>query len=135
MILSQTVLYILDNTGVKRARCIHIEKKPFNRFGVPGDTCVGVVIGIKKACSVKNYKRGDLVRMLIVSTRKEKPLAPFSGFFFKNVSMNAALLVQPVSKATMALNPVGSRYDSFLPSFFKTKGAFFVATMSQTNIL
>ncbi len=120
MIQPQTVLKVLDNSGVKIIRCVHVERKSYKSFAKTSNVVLGVVLETKKQTNKTLYKKGDLVRLLVVSTKKEVSL-PFSGLFFKNIAFNVGFLLQPTKKRQMQLLPAASRFDSFLPFFFVQK--------------
>ena len=66
MIYPQTMLTVADNTGAKKIMCIRIlggNKK----YGQIGDTIIGVV---KEAIPNMSVKRSDIIRAIIVRTRK-----------------------------------------------------------------
>ena len=66
MIYPQTMLTVADNTGAKKIMCIRIlggNKK----YAEIGDTIIGVV---KEAIPNMPIKRSDIVRAIVVRTRK-----------------------------------------------------------------
>nr|YP_009497119.1 ribosomal protein L14 [Psammoneis obaidii]AWT39832.1 ribosomal protein L14 [Psammoneis obaidii] len=66
MIYPQTMLTVADNTGAKKIMCIRIlggNKK----YAEIGDTIIGVV---KEAIPNMPTKRSDIVRAIVVRTRK-----------------------------------------------------------------
>ena len=56
MIQPQTNIKIFDNSGVKGLRCVHIEKKAYNRSARVGNLVLGVVTQTKK----KKHNQGFL---------------------------------------------------------------------------
>ena len=96
MIYPQTMLTIADNTGAKKVMCIRIlggNKK----YAEIGDTIIAVV---KEAISNMPIKRSDIVRAIIVRTRKtiRRPDGMYIRF-----DDNAAVVVN------MDNNPRGTR--------------------------
>nr|YP_009028803.1 ribosomal protein L14 [Asterionellopsis glacialis]AGH28350.1 ribosomal protein L14 [Asterionellopsis glacialis] len=66
MIYPQTMLTVADNTGAKKIMCIRVlggNKK----YAEIGDTIIGVV---KEALPNMPIKRSDIVRAIVVRTRK-----------------------------------------------------------------
>ena len=66
MIYPQTILTVADNTGAKKIMCIRVlggNKK----YAEIGDTIIGVV---KEALPNMPVKRSDVIRAIIVRTRK-----------------------------------------------------------------
>ncbi len=119
MIQPQTNIKIFDNSGVKAIRCVHVEKKAYRHCALVSNIVLGVVTQTKKKSTVKSsYKKGDLVRVLVVSSKKETQLT-VSGIFFKNFENNLGMVVQPTKKQQVAVVPAGSRFESHIPFFFK----------------
>ena len=119
MIQPQTNIKIFDNSGVKGLRCVHIEKKAYNRSAQVGNLVLGVVTQTKKRNITKSsYKKGDLIRVLVVSSKKETAL-PHSGIFFKNFGGNVGMVVQPSKKQQQSVVPASPRFESHVPYFFK----------------
>jgi ribosomal protein L14 len=115
MIQLQTIVKIFDNSGVRLVRCIRVEKKHANCIGHVGNVFLGVVLRIKKKNNTKTYfKKGDMVRVILVSSTKETQLNK-TGIYFNNNSENIGFIIQPSKKNKQIQLPVASRFDSFLP--------------------
>lgn len=67
MIQMQTMLDVADNTGAKQVLCIKVLGGTRRRYAQIGDVIVGTV---RKAQSNVDIKPGDIVRGVIVRTRK-----------------------------------------------------------------
>ncbi len=67
MIQRQTILKIVDNTGARKAMCINILGSRKQTAGV-GDI---IVAAIKDATPNTTVKKGDVVKVVIVRTKKE----------------------------------------------------------------
>jgi large subunit ribosomal protein L14 len=96
MIYPQTVLTVADNTGAKKVMCIRIlggNKK----YAEIGDTIVAVV---KEALPNMPIKRSDIVRAIIVRTKKT--IRRQDGMYIR-FDDNAVVLVN------MENNPRGTR--------------------------
>nr|YP_010537616.1 ribosomal protein L14 [Tenuicylindrus belgicus]UYC31533.1 ribosomal protein L14 [Tenuicylindrus belgicus] len=66
MIYPQTLLTVADNTGAKKIMCIRVLGGS-KKYAKIGDTIIGVV---KEAIPNMPVKRSDVVRAIIVRTRK-----------------------------------------------------------------
>ena len=67
MIQVETMLDVADNTGAKRAQCIRVLGSGNPRTCGVGDV---IVAAVKKAIPNSAIKKGDVVRGVIVRTRK-----------------------------------------------------------------
>nr|YP_009162682.1 50S ribosomal protein L14 [Pseudo-nitzschia multiseries]YP_010208293.1 ribosomal protein L14 [Pseudo-nitzschia multistriata]AKT26083.1 50S ribosomal protein L14 [Pseudo-nitzschia multiseries]UBA15306.1 ribosomal protein L14 [Pseudo-nitzschia multistriata]UBA15562.1 ribosomal protein L14 [Pseudo-nitzschia multiseries] len=96
MIYPQTILTVADNTGAKKVMCIRIlggNKK----YAEIGDTIIAVV---KEAIPNMPIKRSDVVRAIIVRTKKT--IRRQDGMYIR-FDDNAAVIVNPEN------NPRGTR--------------------------
>ncbi|MFQ5793765.1 MAG: 50S ribosomal protein L14 [Candidatus Bipolaricaulia bacterium] len=66
MIQSETILNVADNSGVKEVRCINLLGVSRKRRGEIGDIVVG---SVQQRLSTSDFKKGDLVRGVIVRTK------------------------------------------------------------------
>jgi len=101
MIQVQTILKIADNTGAKKIMCIRILGGNKKTAKI-GDIIIGVV---KEAIPNMSVKRSDIVRAIIVRTKKE--IARSDGMYIR-FDDNAAIIInlenQP--KGTRILGPI-----------------------------
>ena len=67
MIQLHTMLDVADNTGAKRVRCIRVLGGSNRRTCSVGDT---VVCSVKKALPMGAVKKGEVVKGVVVRTRK-----------------------------------------------------------------
>jgi large subunit ribosomal protein L14 len=67
VIQSQTRLSVADNTGAKEIMCIQVLGGSFRRYGRVGDI---IVAAVKEASPGGVVKKGDVVRAVIVRTRR-----------------------------------------------------------------
>ena len=96
MIYPQTMLTVADNTGAKKVMCIRVlggNKK----YATIGDTIVAVV---KEALPNMPIKRSDVIRAVIVRTKKS--IRRHDGMYIR-FDDNAAVIVN------MDNNPRGTR--------------------------
>ena len=68
MVQQQTVLNVADNSGAKKIMVIRVLGGSVRRFGTIGDI---VVASVKEANPGGNVKKGDVIRAVVVRTRKE----------------------------------------------------------------
>ena len=102
MIYPQTMLVVADNTGARKLMCIRIlggNKK----YAKIGDTIICVV---KEAIPNMPIKRSDIVRAIIVRTRKT--IRRLDGMYIR-FDDNAAVIVNIDNnpKGTRVFGPVG----------------------------
>ncbi len=97
MIQMQTLLEVADNSGAKRIACIHMRGGSVGRYGRLGDIITG---NVKEATPDGTVKKGQVVRAVIVRTRKEQRRRDGSYIRF---DQNAAVLIND------AKEPIGTR--------------------------
>ncbi|MFA4964088.1 MAG: 50S ribosomal protein L14 [Thermoleophilia bacterium] len=68
MIQVESRLRVADNTGAREILCIRIRGGSKRRYAAVGDIIVGTV---KQATPGGNVKKGDVVRAVVVRTKKE----------------------------------------------------------------
>ncbi len=68
MIQSETVLNVADNSGAKKVLCIRVLGGTRKRYASIGDV---IVITVKEAMPHAKVKKGDVMKAVIVRTRKE----------------------------------------------------------------
>ena len=96
MIYPQTNLKVADNTGAKNIMCIRILGAS-RKYAKVGDMIIGVV---KEAIPNMPIKRSDIIRAIIIRTRKA--IRRSDGMYIR-FDDNAAVIVNP------DLNPRGTR--------------------------
>ena len=103
MIQQESRLKVADNTGAREVLCIRVLGGSGRRYASIGDEFVGTV---KQAIPASNVKKGDLVRAVVVRTRKEKRRPDGSYIRFDD---NACVLVteQKNPRGTRIFGPVG----------------------------
>lgn len=97
MIQTQSRLKVADNTGAKEIMCIRVLGGSRMRWGSVGDI---IIASVKDANPGGNAKKGEVVRAVIVRTKKEYRRADGSHIRFDD---NAAVLIRPDG------NPRGTR--------------------------
>ena len=68
MIQLRTVLNVADNSGAKKILCIQVKGGSFYKTGTVGDV---IVAAVREAAPNANIKKGDVVKAVIVRTKKE----------------------------------------------------------------
>ena len=97
MIQQETLLNVADNSGAKRVCCIRVLGGTRRRVASIGDT---VVVSVKEAIPNSKVKKGDVVKAVIVRTKKEISRVDGSWIRFDE---NAAVLINQFGE------PVGTR--------------------------
>lgn len=67
MIQQQTLLKVADNTGAKELMCIRVLGGHYRKWGNIGDV---IVASVKKAAPSGTAKKGDVVKAVIVRTKR-----------------------------------------------------------------
>ena len=103
MVQMQTYLKVADNTGAKELMCFRVLGGTRKRYANIGDI---VVCSVKKAAPGGTVKKGDVVKAVVVRTKKERRRADGSYIKFDE---NAAVILgsgrEP--KGTRIFGPVG----------------------------
>lgn len=97
MIQQETMLQVGDNTGAKKVLCIKVLGGSTRRYARVGDV---IVASVKEASPGGVVKKGDLVKAVIVRTKKEIRRADGTYISF---SENAAVIIDDNN------NPRGTR--------------------------
>ena len=103
MIQQETRLKVADNTGAKELLCIRVLGGSKRRYAGLGDRIVATV---KDAIPGGNVKKGDVVKAVIVRTRKERRRPDGSYIRFDE---NAAVILKNDGdpRGTRIFGPVG----------------------------
>jgi large subunit ribosomal protein L14 len=103
MIQQESRLRVADNSGAKEVLCIRVLGGTRRRYAGIGDVIIGTV---KDAIPGAGVKKGDVVRCVVVRTKKERRRPDGSYIRFDE---NAAVLIdnnnQP--RGTRIFGPVG----------------------------
>lgn len=109
MIQKESYLEVADNSGAKALQCIHIVGSTRKRFAYLGDV---IVCSVKKAIPGGMVKKGDVVKAVIVRTRKESRRPDGSYIRFGD---NAAVIIKD-------LNPIATRIFGPIARELRQKG-------------
>ena len=102
MIQQETFLDVADNSGARRIQCIRVLGTGQQFVGGVGDV---IVAAVKDAIPRGQVKKGDVVRAVVVRTKKEINRKDGSSIRFDS---NAAVLVNPQNepRGTRVFGPV-----------------------------
>lgn len=103
MIQVQTVLNVADNTGAKKMMCIRVLGGSLRRYASLGDV---IIASVKEATPGGVVKKGDVVKAVVVRTRKEVRRPDGSYIKFDE---NAAVVIKDDQspRGTRIFGPVG----------------------------
>lgn len=112
MIQGFTRLSVADNTGAKEIMCIKVLGGSKRRYATVGDI---IVASVKKALPTSKVKKGQVVKAVVVRTRKEIQRENGSLIRFDE---NAAVILNEKKEpiGTRIFGPVGRevRYAGFM---------------------
>lgn len=103
MIQQFSRLKVADNSGAREIMCIRVLKGSQPRYGTVGDV---IVASVKAATPNMPIKKGDVIRAVIVRTKKAVQRADGSTLRFDE---NAAVIINPANmepKGTRIFGPV-----------------------------
>ena len=97
MIQMQSMLDVADNSGARSVMCIKVLGGSKRRYASVGDI---IMVSVKEAMPHSKVKKGDVMKAVIVRTKKEVGRPDGSYIKFDN---NSAVLL------TAQMEPVGTR--------------------------
>jgi large subunit ribosomal protein L14 len=97
MIQMQTKLNVADNSGAKKVYCIKVLGGTRRRYASVGDI---IVVSVKEAIPNSKVKKGDVMKAVVVRTKKEIGRNDGSSLRFDE---NAAVLINE------QMEPIGTR--------------------------
>ena len=102
MVQQESYLRVADNTGAKELKCIRVLGGSTRRYGNIGDV---IVCSVRKAAPGGQVKKGDVVKAVIVRTRKGLRRADGSYVRFDE---NAAVIIKEdkTPRGTRIFGPV-----------------------------
>lgn len=116
MIQAETQLNAADNSGAKRLYCIKVLGGTRKRYASVGDI---IVVSVKEAIPNAKVKKGDVLRAVVVRTKKEVRRKDGSYIKFDD---NSAVLINA------AKEPIGTRI--FGPVARELRGKQFMKIIS-----
>ncbi|MCU4138752.1 MAG: 50S ribosomal protein L14 [Thermodesulfobacteriota bacterium] len=118
MIQQQTYLNVADNSGAKKIMCIRILGGAGRKYGTVGDI---IVASVKEALPNSKVKEGDVVRAVIVRTKKEVSRPDGTHIRFDE---NAAVLINQYKE------PIGTRIFGPVARELRTKGFMKIVSLA-----
>lgn len=118
MIQQQTMLKVADNSGAKKLMCIRVLGGSKRKFGRIGDI---IVASVKEAMPNANIKKGEVVKAVIVRTRKEIRREDGSYIRFDD---NAAVIIDDKK------DPKGTRIFGPLARELRKKGFMKIVSLA-----
>ncbi len=97
MIQQESQLNVADNSGAKRLYCIRVLGGSKRRYASVGDV---IVVSVKEALPNSKVKKGDVLRAVVVRTKKEVRRPDGSYIKFDD---NSAVLINNAGE------PIGTR--------------------------
>ena len=110
MIQAQTSLNVADNSGAKRLMCFKVLGGTRRRYARIGDI---VVASVKESTPEGAVKKGDIVKVVIVRTKKE--IRREDGSYIK-FDKNAGVIIDAQK------NPIGTRIFGPVARELRDKG-------------
>ncbi|MFZ5759749.1 MAG: 50S ribosomal protein L14 [Thermodesulfobacteriota bacterium] len=110
MIQTETVLNVADNSGAKKVLCIRVLGGTRRRYATIGDV---IVVSVKEAIPNAKVKKGDVMRAVIVRTKREIRRPEDTRVKFDE---NAAVLL------TNSGEPMGTRIFGPVARELRTRG-------------
>mgnify|MGYP001083793332 CR=1 FL=1 len=102
MIQMRSMLEVADNSGAKKLQCIQVLGGTGTRYAYVGDI---IVCSVKSAIPQAQIKKGDVVKAVIVRTKRDTPRPDGSIIRFDD---NAAVIIneQKIPRGTRIFGPV-----------------------------
>jgi large subunit ribosomal protein L14 len=116
MIQAETKLQVADNSGAKKLYCIRVLGGSRRRYARIGDI---IIVSVKEAIPNAKVKKGDVMRAVVVRTKKEVRRPDGSHIRFDD---NSAVLINQQGE------PIGTRI--FGPVARELRAKNFVKIMS-----
>ena len=102
MVQQQTILKVADNTGAKEIMCIRCLGCSYRKYAGIGDV---IIASVKSAAPGGTVKKGDVVKAVVVRTKK--PIRRADGSYLR-FDENAAVIIKDdkTPKGTRIFGPV-----------------------------
>lgn len=121
MLQLRSILTVADNTGAKKAQMIGMAKKGNKRYAYVGEI---INVTIKEAIPYSQVKKGEILRAVIVRTKKEKRRSDGSYIRFDE---NACVIL--AAKDTK--DPKGTRIFGPIAKEVKDAGFSKIASLAE----
>ena len=102
MVQQQTILKVADNTGAKEIMCIRCLGGSYRKYAGIGDV---IIASVKSAAPGGTVKKGDVVKAVVVRTKK--PIRRADGSYLR-FDENAAVIIKDdkTPKGTRIFGPI-----------------------------
>jgi len=120
MVQNRSILKVADNSGAKALMVIHVFGGSKRKFGFIGDVLNCVVKG---ASSIGTVKDSQIVKVVLVRTRKERRRSDGSYIRFSD---NAGVVIDTAKDK----NPIGTRIFGPIAREVKDRGFSKIASMA-----
>lgn len=121
MLQLRSMLAVADNTGAKKASMIGLPNKGNQRYAYIGDI---ISITVKEALPYAQVKQGDVLRAVVVRTRKEK--RRHDGSYIRFDDNACVILFDKESK-----DPKGTRVFGPIAKEVKDAGFAKIASLAE----
>lgn len=119
MIQQESHLSVADNTGVREIGCIRVLGGSRRRYGSVGDV---IIASVKQATPSSSVKKGEIVRAVIVRTKKELGRSDGTTIRFDD---NAAVVLDALTR-----NPRGTRIFGPVARELREKGFMKIVSLA-----
>jgi large subunit ribosomal protein L14 len=119
MIQQESHLSVADNTGVREIGCIRVIGGSRRRYGSVGDV---IIASVKQATPTSSVKKGEIVRAVIVRTKKELGRSDGTTIRFDD---NAAVVLD-----ALTTNPRGTRIFGPVARELREKGFMKIVSLA-----
>ena len=122
MIQQESVLSVTDNSGAKEILCIRVVGSTGKRYASLGDVIIATV---KKANVAGNVKKSDIVKAVVVRTKRKKRRSDGTVISFDD---NAAVIIGDDG------NPKGTRIFGPIPRELRDKSFMKIISLAKEVI-
>ena len=119
MIQQESRLAVADNTGAREILCIRVLGGSRRRYAFVGDI---IVASVKQATPTASVKKGEVVRAVVVRTKKSLSRSDGTTIRFDD---NAAVILDPVTKS-----PLGTRIFGPVARELRDKGYMRIVSLA-----
>jgi large subunit ribosomal protein L14 len=119
MIQQESRLAVADNTGAREILCIRVIGGSRRRYASVGDV---IVASVKQATPTSSVKKGEVVRAVIVRTKKSLSRSDGTTIRFDD---NAAVILDPVTSS-----PRGTRIFGPVARELRDKGYMRIVSLA-----
>ncbi|MBI5274038.1 MAG: 50S ribosomal protein L14 [Chlamydiales bacterium] len=122
MIQQETDLEVADNTGARRVRCFKVLRGSKRRYATVGDV---IVCSVKESDPKATVKKGEVVRAVIVRTKRE--IRRSDGSFLKFYDNSCVIIDEK-------MNPKGTRIFGPVAREVRNKGFIKISSLAPEVI-